>query len=102
MGILLKSENSHEDMISILEHLHKYVPLHTSSNTVTNPRTLTKVTSITDHFYRILFGGDLLTAKRARSAQSTRENSNRGLDRLEGLVPTVEDWHAKMCFICVS
>lgn len=44
----------------------------------------------------------MVTTKRARGGQGIRENSNRGRDRLEGLVPVVEDWHAKMCLICVS
>ena len=42
-------------------------------------------------------GGDQLTAARVRSSQKVRCNSHRGCDRLEGLVPVVEDWHAKGC-----
>ena len=89
-------------MISILDHLHKYVPTLTSTETVAAPHTNAPVTVIADHFHHVLFGGDMVTAKRARGAQGIRENSNRGKDRLEGLVPIVEDWHAKMTLICVS
>ena len=55
-----------------------------------------------DKFHRVLFGGDQLTAKRARGSQYVRSNSLRGKDRLEGLKPVVEDWHAKVCLLGVS
>ena len=35
----------------------------------------------------------------ARGAQRIRQNSQ---SRLEGLIPVVEDWHAKGCFLGVS
>lgn len=102
LGILPKSETKHEDMIAILDELHKYVPMQTSTDTIVNAHTSTEMTLTTDYFHHVLFGGDMLTAKRARGAQRIRENSNRGRDRLEGLVPVVEDWQAKMCLLCVS
>jgi len=52
-----------------------------------------------DHFQHILFGGDQLTVARARGAQGILSNSHTGFDRLEGLVPVVEDWHAKVCIL---
>ena len=44
----------------------------------------------------------MLTAKRARGAQHIRENSDRKRHRLEGIIPIIEDWHAKMCLVGVS
>ena len=44
----------------------------------------------------------MLTTKMARIALYICENSNRGKVCLEGLIPVVEDWHAKMCLLCVS
>ena len=41
----------------------------------------------------------MLTAKRARGAQ---ENSDRKRHRLEGIIPIIEDWHAKMCLVGVN
>ena len=49
-------------------------------------------------------GGDQLTAARIRSSQRVRSNSQRGLDRLEGVVPVIEDWHSKgilLTVICI-
>lgn len=44
----------------------------------------------------------MLTAKRARGAQHIRENSDRKRHRLEGIIPIIEDWHAKMCLVGLS
>lgn len=78
LGILKKCETSHEDMISILDHLNQYVPTVTSVTTITNPHTSEPVKVVEDKHHQILFGGYMLTAKRARVAQQIRENSNRG------------------------
>ena len=48
-----------------------------------------------------LFGGDQLTVARGIGAQRIRANSEEGASRLEGLIPVVEDWHAKVCFLGV-
>ena len=42
-----------------------------------------------------------MTAARARGSQRVRSNSERGKDRLEGLQPVVEDWHAKVALLGV-
>ena len=89
-------------MISILDHLHQYVLTLTSTETIVNSHTSKEVTAISDCFHYMPFGGDMVTAKRARGVQGIRENSNRERNCLEGLVPVAEDWHAKMCLICVS
>ena len=47
-------------------------------------------------------GGDQMTVARTRGTQRIRSNAERGKERLEGLVPVIEDWHAKMCFLGVS
>ena len=35
----------------------------------------------------------------ARGAQSQRENSQHPKGQLEGFIPVVEDWHAKVCLM---
>ena len=44
---------------------------------------------------------DQLTAARIRGSKRVRSNSERGRDWLEGLMPVIEDWHAKRCFLMV-
>lgn len=47
----------------------------------------------------LILGGDQMTSARVRGSQRIRSNSERGVDRLQGVVPVTEDWHAKMCFL---
>ena len=48
---------------------------------------------------RVPFGGDQLTKARARGAKKTRMNSTSAEQRLDGLIPCVEDWHTKLVLI---
>lgn len=52
-----------------------------------------------DHFSHVLFGGDQLTVARARGSERVRMNSDNGVSRLEGLIPVIEDWHAKVVLL---
>ena len=38
-----------------------------------------------------------MTASRIRGSKGVVSNSEDGVGRLEGLLPVIEDWHAKMC-----
>ncbi len=40
-----------------------------------------------------------MTAKRGSRAQAIRNNSEQGKDRLDGLVPVLEDWLTKVCML---
>ena len=54
-------------------------------------------------YYKIhILGGDQLTTARTRSSKRVCCNATRGKEKLEGLVPVIEDWHAKVCFLGVS
>ncbi len=88
-------------MVAILEHLHQYVPTSAVEGTV-EISGLSERKVIIDHFHYLLFGGDLMTEMRAGTARNIRSNSERGRDRLEGLLPVVEDWHSKVCLLEVS
>ena len=91
---------NYEDMISILEHMHTYVP----------KVSFTEVFEIDgmevqheDHrLLTTLVGGDQLSVARVRGSQLIRANSETNVDRLNGLLPIAEDWHAKVVFIEVS
>ena len=98
---MLKSESKYEDMVDIMTNLHQYVPTKTSVSKSTVPGSDEEVEIVEDTFHTILFGGDQMTAARARGSQRIRKNSERGRDRLEGLKPVCEDWHAKLCLLGV-
>ena len=77
----MKREQSGEDMVDIMAHLHKYVPKNAAGK-----------------FYPIIFGGDQLTKERATGAQDAKLQSTEQHEKLKGLIPVVEDWHAWMTF----
>ena len=91
-----------DDMVEIMKHIQKYVPTITSEKKVVVPVSSEEVAVVNDSFHKILLGGDQLTVARIRSSQHIVKNSERGLERLEGLTAVVEDWHAKQCLMQVS
>ena len=50
----------------------------------------------------ILLGGDQLSSSMARRVISDRINSMNSVQSLKGVVPVIEDWHTKLCFLTVS
>ena len=98
----MKSENNYDDMIEILEHLHQYVPTATGTIDLPLPDIGEKMTISKTDFHTLLFGGDQLTAKRARGGQAIRANSVEDEHKLFGLLPVAEDWHAKVALLSVS
>eukprot|EP00731_Ephydatia_muelleri_P010119 Em0005g705a len=105
LGVLLKNENKLDDMMDILDGLHKYVPSIRTIQHFEDPEDTSGEPEVTDieidHFCQILIGGDQLTAARVRGSQSIRRNSDNGRMRLDAFIPVVEDWHTKMCFMQV-
>ena len=102
LGVLSKNENKRDDMVEIMSHLHQYVPsvaylenfsIQGMGVSVQVPRAI---------LHKILFGGDQLTAARARAAQRIRVNSTSPQEKLEGLIPCSEDWHTKLNLLGVG
>ena len=55
----------------------------------------TRVGDSVDVLEKIPFGGDLLTEERAINIQKAFLDGDNSFERLEGLPPKFEDWHAK-------
>ena len=90
-----------EDMITILESLHVYVPTKSTSTTVQlNADESIEVNDISP--FKILFGGDQMTAAQARRAQNQRKNSSTAEHRLDGLILVIEDFYMKLTLLTVS
>ena len=53
---MLKSETKHEDMLSIMDHLHQYVPMSTEEYAYRDPENGEDVPLYVDHSHRITFG----------------------------------------------
>ena len=94
LGVLLKNENVIDDMVHILDALHKYVPTTTSNKTVQICEESEAIRALDidiHHFRHILLGGDQLTVARIRGTQCALSNSENGSERLEGFIPVIED-----------
>ena len=89
-------------MVDIMSHLHQYVPTveYTEKISVTDSDGYVEIPQAI--FHRILFGGDQLTAARARGAERIRMNSVSPQARLEGLIQCAEDWHTKLNLLGVN
>ena len=85
-------------MIEILTHLHQYVPVKEHTKNVFIPSTSEVVTAQEAKVKQVLFGGDQLTAARARGAIKAMSNASTAAKRLQGLIPVCEDWHAQVVF----
>ena len=84
LGVLLFCEQCTDEMVSILESFHKYVPFNEETNMYSPLR----------------MGGDQLAVVRATTARKVRV-TNQGKNGLQGLIPFCADWHAKVNFMQV-
>ena len=103
--MILKNENVLNEMVEILDELHKYVPTKQTTQefeVVHGEDQVEHISLKVDHFHHILLGGDQLTIARVRGCQRIRNNSENGRACLEGFFPIIEDWHTKMCYMKVS
>ncbi len=71
MGVLLHNENKLDEMTKILDHLMKFVPTVQKEGEISLPDA-SKVTFDDTRFFKILLGGDQLTAARVRGTQALR------------------------------
>ena len=85
LGILLKDENKLDEMVSILEHLHQYIPTVCREKKVDVPDSKQQETLQVDNFHHILLGGDQLTVACSQGAQKFGQIQNRLLHVYRGL-----------------
>ena len=88
-------------MVAILTHLHQYVPHVTyfENRSISNGD---KETIEKAKMHPVLFGGDQLTAARARHSIKAKINSQNPVKQLKGIILVIEDWHTKANFLGVS
>lgn len=101
MGVLLHNENKLDEMSKILGHFMKFVPMLPKEGELSLPNG-GKLSFDDTEFFKLLFGGDQLTAVRMRGTQALRVTQDRAVDRLQGLIPVAEDWHTRMALVDVS
>ena len=101
LGVMHENENKIDEMCNAMDKLHVYVP----TKEVIDKKLLSSGQIINKEDYRfckILMGGDQLTVARARGSSAARVDHRTAKDRLNGLIPIIEDWHAKQCLLKVS
>ena len=87
-------------MTKILDRVHKYIPVTPYEEQRTLPNG--EVVIHKDYkIHRIPVTGDQITVARILGAKAARHSSENKLDRLEGALPFVEDWHARQTFMMV-
>ena len=89
-------------MVQIVEGHHQYVPQVEVMEEVFLPEINQTITVHKATTHNIMLGGDQLTKVRATSALKIKANAEKPSTRLEGIIPTLEDWHAKQTLLEVS
>ena len=85
-------------MTCILAHIQSYVPCRP----VQQQLSIEPFVKTEYQLLPTLVGGDQLSTARARGCMMVQANSENMYDKLSGLLPVAEDWHAKVCFMQVN
>jgi len=97
--VILKDENKLKEMCDILDELNVYVPMQQDSELVDiDGRNVFVDRTLMSQ--RLLFG-DQVTVARIRGALVLRSTHFTAADSLQGFVPVVADWHARLCLVTV-
>ena len=92
--MLLHDENKLDEMSHILDHYMKLVPTARADGFL-QLRDGHTVPFDDTRFDVKLLGGDQLTVARVRSTQALLDTLDSATQRCEGIVPVIEDWHAR-------
>lgn len=92
----MKNENKTSEMVDIMGQMHDYTPAiqYTEEYEVLGTDEVIEIPRA--HLHPILFGGDQLTAARARAAKDGKRNSYDPCLKFDWLIPVAEDWHTKL------
>ena len=87
-------------MSHALEHYMQFVPKTEANGFLLLPNG-DKIEFDDTKFDAKLIGGDQLTVVRIRSTQALRDTLDSATERYEGLIPVIEDWHARVILLQV-
>ena len=100
LSVLMRNENKLDQMCPILDDLQKYCPSHITESEIDLPDG-SSIKHRQVKMYEIGFGSDQWTCERIRGAQGLRRNHDCTDHKLNGFVPFVEDWHARLTLVTV-
>ena len=95
-----KNENKLKEMTEIIDDLNKYVPINQATEIIDiNGRSFNVVKSAISRC--LLFGGQLIVAC-VCSASILCSTHLTADQTLQGFLPVVADWHARLCLVTLS
>ena len=100
LGVILKNENKLKEMTGILDDLNKYDPINQATEIIDiHGRSFNVDKSAIS---RCLLFGDQLTVARVHGASVLRSTHITADQTVQGFLPVVADWHARLCLVTVS
>lgn len=97
LGVQLKNEIYLTEMCDVLDSFTKYVPMEVCTDSMEiKGNTYTYDNS---KMVQLLLFGDQLTVARARGASMLRDAQVGKKDTLKAYVPTISDWHTRICLL---
>ena len=100
LRVLLHNENKLDEMGYIMDRFMKLVPQQPDEAIAVLPNG-DMLEFDNTQFSKILLGGDQLTVARARGTRAIRRTESTPANRLQGLIPVIEDWHVRMSLMKV-
>ena len=100
LGILLHNENKLDEMSHILHHYMQLFPTVEADDFLILANG-SKIPFDDTRFDTKLLGGDQLTVVRVRSTQALCDTLDSAVQRFDGIVPVVEDWHTRVILLQV-
>jgi hypothetical protein len=89
-------------MVDVMSHLHQYIPQieYEESASVPGCNELVSVSKASTKY--MMLSGDLLTKLSATASITLKANAEKPSLRLDGFIPTIDDWHCKLNLIEVN
>ena len=100
LGVLLHNENKLDEMSHILHHYMQLVPTVEADGFLVLANG-SKIPFDDTRFDTKLLGGDQLTVARVRSTQALCDTLDSAVQRFDGIVPVVDDWHTRVILLQV-
>ena len=94
-GTLFKDEKKYDEMVDIMDYVQDQMRRYYGEALKDNQDELAEVLKQ----LLVIFSGDQLTRERAHGSQLVRDGCATKAERLQQILPVVENWHAKQTFL---
>ena len=94
-GTVFKDEKKYDEMVDIMDHVQGEMHRYYGEALQDNQGELAEIIKQ----LLIIFSGDQLTRERAHGSQLVRDGCATKAERLQEILPVIENWHAKQSFL---